>query len=94
MFSKSVSATRSNLMANLIDQSNGKFFACTFIKKDGTIRQMTARLGVTKYLKGGKSNVDSSKYITVFEPSSGKYKNINRDSILALSIAGVEVAAK
>lgn len=30
----------------------GKFFTVTFIKKDGTIRKMNARLGVTKGLTG------------------------------------------
>ncbi len=38
----------SRVLASIIEQSNGKFFTATFVKKDGTQRQMTARLGVEK----------------------------------------------
>lgn len=89
-----VTNTTSRTLANIIENSNGKFFSCSFVKKDGTVRQMTARLGVEKYLKGGKKTVDAQKYITVFEPSSSCYKNINRDTILAVRFAGVEAVGK
>jgi hypothetical protein len=83
---------QSRTLASIIEQSQGKFFSCQFVKLNGEVRQMTARLGVKKYLKGGKSNVDSSKYITVFEPSSGSYKNINRDSIMSVKFKGIKAA--
>ncbi len=35
----------------LQDMVGGRFFHVTFVKKDGTVRQMNARLGVKKYLK-------------------------------------------
>ena len=35
-------------LESLIKNSRGKIFSCDFIKKDGSIRRMTCRLGVTK----------------------------------------------
>jgi len=32
---------------DLIESTNGKFFSVQFIKKDGTVRNMVARTGVT-----------------------------------------------
>ena len=36
-----------------------KFFSVEFYKKDGTLRKMQCRLGVTKHLKGGTKSYDS-----------------------------------
>lgn len=83
----------SRQMASLIDNSNGTFFSVKFVKKDNTVREMTARLGVTKYLKGGKKTVSEDQYITVYEPMTASYKNINRDSILSVRAMGVEAVA-
>ncbi len=35
-----------------IDNTNGKFFTVKFIKKDGTLRKMTCRTGVSKGVTG------------------------------------------
>jgi hypothetical protein len=35
-----------------IDRTNGKFFTVKFIKKDGTLRKMTCRTGVSKGVTG------------------------------------------
>ena len=39
-------------MLEIINNTGGKFFTVTFIKKDGTIRRATARTGVRKGTKG------------------------------------------
>jgi len=80
----------SRQLAKMIEESNGRFFNVQFIKKNGELREMTARLGVEKYLKGGKKTVSEDQYITVFEPSSSSYKNINRDTIIAVRSKGVQ----
>ena len=85
--------TSSRALAAILEQTNGKFFAVNFVKKDGSVRQMTARTGVTKYLKGGKKTVSEDQYVTVYEPSSGSYKNINRDTILSIKALGIEAVA-
>ena len=74
-------------MNNFIDRilnSNGKIFTVEFTKKDGTIRIMNCRLGVTKYLKGGSSTLDPNKFITVYDMQSKGYRAINKDAILTV----------
>lgn len=73
----------------LIEQSNGRFITVRFIKKDGTVRTMTCRTGVTKHLKGGKSTLDASQYLTVFDVQKGDYRAINRSTILSVTLDGV-----
>ena len=74
-------------MNNFIDRilnSNGKIFTVEFTKKDGTIRIMNCRLGVTKYLKGGSITLDPNKFITVYDMQSKGYRAINKDAILTV----------
>lgn len=76
----------------------GKFFTVTFITKDQRTRVLTGRLDVKKHLKGGVSTTSHiDKYLCVFEPKSGKYKNVNLETVLELNALGnrlkfVEVA--
>ncbi len=55
---------------------SGKFFSCSFVKKDGTLREMTCRLGVEKHLKGGIKTLPD-KYICVYDMQSQGYRSIN-----------------
>lgn len=74
-------------MENLADKllnTGGKIVTVTFIKKDGSIRVMNCRLGVTKYLKGGTSTLDPEKFITVYDLQSKGYRAIAKDQILAI----------
>lgn len=78
----------SRALATLIAESNGKIVNVTFIKKDGTQRVMTCRIGVTKHLKGGESTLDAEQYLTVFDMVKKAYRAINKDTILSLHAAG------
>ena len=62
--------------------SKGKIFSVTFRKKDGSTRVMNARLGVTKHLKGGESNLNPNQYITVYDMQNKGYRAINRATII------------
>lgn len=77
-----------SLLSNIIDNSSGKFFSVVFIKKDGTLRTMTARLGVTKHLAGGKCTIDRDKYIIAYDMQSEGYRSINRETIVSVSYQG------
>ena len=81
----------STVFAALIAQSKGKFVTVTFKKKDGELRKMNCRLGVTKHLKGGTSTVDHDRYLVVYDMQSKGYRCINKDTIVSLSLGG-EVA--
>ena len=76
--------TKSDFLADNILNSKGKFFTVEFIKKDGSVRVINGRLGVKKYLKGGESKLDASKYITIFDMMLKQYRAINRSTILSV----------
>jgi hypothetical protein len=80
----------SRVLADLIDSSDGKIVSVDFIKKDGSMRTLVGRIGVTKYLRGGKKTTDDSKFVTIYDIQNHGYRSVNRDSILALRQAGVE----
>lgn len=64
--------------------TNGRFFSVSFIKKDGTTRKMTARLGVKKDIKGVglKFKPSERNLIVVFDIHKKAYRMINLSTIL------------
>jgi hypothetical protein len=81
-------------LAKFIDDSCGKFLTVTFVKKNGEIRVLNGRLGVTKHLKGGKCTLDKSKFIIIYDQQNAGYRSINRESILSVSCQGVVITQK
>jgi hypothetical protein len=71
-------------MKEQILATNGRFFSVSFIKKDGTERRMTARLGVKKNIKGVglKFNPSERNLIVVFDIHKKAYRMINLSTIL------------
>jgi hypothetical protein len=74
-------------LEQIIKATKGKFFRATFVKKDGSIRKMVARTGVTSHLKGGARMYDESQYISVYEPKNG-YRLINKDTVQEVKFGG------
>ena len=74
------------MLDELILQSAGRFVTVVFEKKDGTLRTMTGRLGVTKHLKGGTSTLNPDAYITLYDMVKKGYRAVNRDTIRAVTI--------
>lgn len=78
----------------LIRSTQGRLFSVQFIKRStGELRQMTARVGVTRYLSGGPRAYNPADYnlITVFEVTPrepGGYKSIPLDAILSITFRG------
>lgn len=62
-----------------IKSTKGKIFSATFIKKDGSVRRMNARLGVSKGVKGTGMKYDPVKkgLITVFDLKKNAHRMIN-----------------
>jgi len=83
----------SKALASLIDQSNGKMLTVSFIKKDGSLRVLNGRLGVTKYIKGSTLNKNSNDYITVYDVQNKGYRSVSRDTIVAVRCNGIEAVA-
>lgn len=74
----------------LIESSNGSIFSVNFLKKDGSIRDMVCRLGVTKHLKGGVKGYDSNDFnlVTVFDMQKKGYRSISLDTLKTVTING------
>jgi hypothetical protein len=73
----------------LIKQTNGRIFNVEFYKKDGSLRKMTARIGVRKHLVGGRNNTSHiSKYITVYDMVKYGYRTVNIDTVVSLQVNG------
>lgn len=79
-------------MKEQILKTKGKIFGVTFIKKDGTVRNMTARLGVRKDIKGvGLSfNPDERNLIVVFDMHKRAYRIVNLSTILSIRHEGTK----
>ncbi|SFV58317.1 hypothetical protein MNB_SM-7-1327 [hydrothermal vent metagenome] len=74
----------------IIRATRGKIFSCEFIKKDGSLRKMIARIGVKKNLKGGKNGAsEKNSLITVWDMTVGGYRMINLATLQALKVGGV-----
>lgn len=84
----------SRRIAKMLEGTNGRFFTVTFEKKNGELRTLNGRIGVAKALKGGKSTVDTSKYLIVYENSTDGYRCVNRDRIIEASVDGMLVVNK
>jgi len=84
-----------NKAKEIIMATGGSIFSVQFVKKDGTIRDMTCRLHVKKYLKTGKPSTTAHipKYITVFEmkgEAGPVYRNINIKTLLTMKAGGTQ----
>lgn len=92
--------SKSQFLADLVKQTNGRFFGITFVKQDGSIREMNARIGVRKYLKNDPSAVIQEKSdkqkntLTVFDRKLKAYRSINMDRILSVRINGVKMVLR
>lgn len=80
-------ATRDALL-ELID--DGRFFSVEFTKRDGSLRTMQARIGVTRHLAGGeKAYSDAAKgIVTVYGTDAAGYRSIRIDAIHSLTVRG------
>lgn len=74
-----------------IEQSAGKFLTVVFIKKDGSVRTLNGRTGVTKHLRNGTSTVDHSRYLVVFDMVKKGYRCVNRATIRSVTVGGLTI---
>jgi hypothetical protein len=58
----------------------------TFVKKDGSVRKMHARMDGNPPTKGGTSTLDPEKYTTVWDVDSEGYRAINNDTIIEFEV--------
>lgn len=63
-----------------------KFFTVVFTKKDGTLRKLNGRLGVTKHLRGGDKGYSDADFnaLTVFDVQANGYRTVKLDKVSKL----------
>jgi len=77
------------VLRNLIDNAKGRIFTATFVKKDGEVRVMNCRTGVTKGTKGGRNNLEGKpNYVSVYDVQRKSYKTLNVDTLKSITIDG------
>ena len=69
----------------MIKTSKGRFFSCTFIKKDGSMRVMNGRIGCHKGVKGIGRKFKKDNLVTVFDAQAKEYRMINVDTMLTFN---------
>ena len=75
----------------IINSTDGKIFAVHFTKKNGAIRMMLARIGVSKNLKGGSNGAgEHNSLITVWDMVANGYRMINLETLVSLKASGRE----
>jgi hypothetical protein len=73
---------------DLINASKGKFFSVAFVKKNGDLRNMNCRKGVTKHLNGGELafNPNAKGLVVVFDAQKKAYRMININTLQSITI--------
>jgi len=74
----------------ILKNSKGKIITVAFKKKDGTIRVMNTRTGVTKNIKGVGLPYDPEKYgyFILWDMKKGNYRTVNANTVTALKSGG------
>jgi len=78
------------LMTEIKQTIGNKIFSVSFVKKDGTVREMVCRFGVTKHLKGGEMNHDPMElgHLVVFDMQKEAYRTINWNTVKQIKFEG------
>ena len=72
-------------MVKMIKSSQGRWFSCSFIKKDGSMRVMNGRIGCHKGIKGVGRKFQKENLVTVFDAQAKEYRMINVDTMLTFN---------
>lgn len=74
----------------LWNETEGRIFSAYFQKKDGTMRNMTARVGVKAHLRGGDLPYDPkvAQTLPVFDMAISDYRMIPLARLVSFNIGG------
>jgi len=74
----------------LLRETNGRIFFAKFVKKDGSLRRMTARVGVSKGVTGDgmKWDPEARGMCVVFDMDKAAFRIINTGTLLEVRAAG------
>lgn len=74
----------------LIKSTNGAIFSVSFVKSDGTLRDMVCRTGVSKGITGKGLAFEPSDHdlMTVYDLQRGAYRMIRLDTLQRVTANG------
>lgn len=74
----------------LFNNHRGEFFSVRFIKKNGEVRDMRARTGVKKGLKGVGLSFSPRDYglLPVYDLDKQEYRFVNLNTLIEAHVAG------
>ncbi len=74
-----------------IAATSGRFFSAYFIKRDGSLRRMVARIGVSKFVSGEGLAFDPADFnlAVVWDAQKRAYRMINLSTLLSLRCGAI-----
>tara|TARA_Y100001973_G_scaffold2399_1_gene3577 strand:+ start:4173 stop:4460 length:288 start_codon:yes stop_codon:yes gene_type:complete len=79
----------------ILDSAKGQFFSVEFVKKDGSIREMTVKKQMEKAFTYGSANAKPNtvahidKYYTAVDAEQEQFRNINLETLRKAKVAGI-----
>ena len=82
----------------IIELVGNRVFKVAFVKKDGSLREMTCRLDVKSHCGDGEQTADKNRYLVVFDMNTARtvdkqqrkncYRNVNVETIQYVKVGG------
>ena len=79
----------------ILDSAKGQFFSVEFVKKDGSLREMTVKKQIEKAFTYGSANAQVNtvahidKYYTAVDMEKEQFRNINLETLRKAKVAGI-----
>lgn len=74
--------TREELLQIIKEETKGKLFSVSFIKKDGSERKLVVRNRIKNFFHGGKNTTSHMpNYLNLFDMKDITFKKVNLDTI-------------
>ena len=73
--------SKKDLLSKIVE-TNGRFFSVRLLKKDGVVRDMNCRKGITKFLVGGK-RTHPAGLVSVYDIKNKGYRYVNLDTAIS-----------
>ena len=93
-----VNAILSKKKNKIIELVGNRVFKVAFVKKDGSLREMTCRLDVKSHCGDGEQTADKNRYLVVFDMNTARtvnkqqrkncYRNVNVETIQYVKVGG------
>jgi hypothetical protein len=89
----------SKAVASMIRANGSKFFGVTFVKVDGTERTLNGHVRKVKGKDGHNTTAHFEKYVTIVlsgkdDKGREQFRNVNTETITALSMGGRKISFK